>query len=51
MIVTGASGGVGTLAVALAAQAGFRVVAVSGKPEAANYCDDWERRKLWAAKP
>ena len=36
LIVTGASGGVGTLAVALASQAGFRVVAVSGKPEAAE---------------
>jgi acrylyl-CoA reductase (NADPH) len=36
VVVTGASGGVGTLAVALLAQAGFRVVAVSGKPAAAN---------------
>ncbi len=34
--VTGASGGVGTLAVALLAQAGFRVVAISGKPAAAD---------------
>jgi putative YhdH/YhfP family quinone oxidoreductase len=35
-VVTGASGGVGTLAVAMLAQAGFRVAAVSGKPEAAK---------------
>ncbi len=36
VVVTGASGGVGTLAVALLAQAGFRVSAVSGKPAAAD---------------
>ncbi len=34
--VTGASGGVGTLAVVLLAQAGYRVVAVSGKPNASE---------------
>jgi acrylyl-CoA reductase (NADPH) len=34
--VTGASGGVGTLAVAIFAQAGYRVAAVSGKPSAAD---------------
>jgi acrylyl-CoA reductase (NADPH) len=33
VVVTGASGGVGSLAVALLAKRGFRVVAVSGKPE------------------
>jgi putative YhdH/YhfP family quinone oxidoreductase len=43
--VTGASGGVGTLAVALLAQAGFRVVAVSGKPQAAELL-----RRLGAAE-
>lgn len=43
--VTGASGGVGTLAVAMLAQAGFRVVAVSGKPEAAELL-----RRLGAAE-
>jgi acrylyl-CoA reductase (NADPH) len=36
VVVTGASGGVGTLAVALLAQAGYRVAAVSGKPAAAD---------------
>ena len=34
VVVTGASGGVGTLAVAILAKAGYRVVAVSGKPDA-----------------
>jgi putative YhdH/YhfP family quinone oxidoreductase len=43
--VTGASGGVGTLAVALLAQAGFRVVAVSGKPNTAELL-----RRLGAAE-
>ncbi len=33
-VVTGASGGVGTMAVALLARAGYEVVASSGKPEA-----------------
>ncbi len=37
VVVTGASGGVGSLAVALLAHAGYRVVAVSGKPEAAEF--------------
>ncbi|HZZ28282.1 MAG TPA: acryloyl-CoA reductase [Pirellulales bacterium] len=36
VVVTGASGGVGTLAVAMLAQAGFRVSAVTGKPAAAD---------------
>ncbi|HTQ39194.1 MAG TPA: oxidoreductase [Pirellulales bacterium] len=36
VVVTGASGGVGSLAVAMLAQAGFRVSAVSGKPAAAD---------------
>lgn len=44
-VVTGASGGVGTLAVALFAQAGFRVAAVSGKPDAADLL-----RRLGAAE-
>lgn len=44
-VVKGASGGVGTLAVAMLAQAGFRVVAVSGKPEAAELL-----RRLGAAE-
>jgi acrylyl-CoA reductase (NADPH) len=36
VVITGASGGVGTLAVAILAQAGFRVAAVTGKPAAAD---------------
>lgn len=36
IVVTGASGGVGSLAVALAAEAGYAVVASSGKPAAAE---------------
>jgi putative YhdH/YhfP family quinone oxidoreductase len=36
VVVTGASGGVGSLAVAILAKLGYRVTAVSGKPEARN---------------
>ena len=36
VLVSGASGGVGSLAVAILAHLGYRVVAVSGKPEAAE---------------
>jgi putative YhdH/YhfP family quinone oxidoreductase len=43
--VTGASGGVGTLAVAIFAQAGYRVAAVSGKPNATDLL-----RRLQAAE-
>ncbi|MFA5550844.1 MAG: YhdH/YhfP family quinone oxidoreductase [Trueperaceae bacterium] len=35
LVVTGASGGVGSLAVALAAAAGYEVIASTGKPQAA----------------
>lgn len=37
IVVTGATGGVGSVAVALLAKAGYRVAAVTGKPEAADY--------------
>jgi len=37
LLVTGASGGVGSMAVALAADRGFEVVASSGKPEEHDY--------------
>ncbi len=37
IVVTGATGGVGSLAVAILAKAGYEVIAVSGKPEAADY--------------
>lgn len=37
ILVTGATGGVGSLAVAILAKAGFRVAAVTGKPEQTDY--------------
>ncbi len=37
VLVTGASGGVGSVAVALIAAAGYPVAAVSGRPESADY--------------
>lgn len=37
VLVTGATGGVGSLAVAILAKAGFRVAAVTGKPEQTDY--------------
>jgi acrylyl-CoA reductase (NADPH) len=45
VVVTGASGSVGTLAVSMLAQAGYRVIAVSGKPQAADLL-----RRLGAAE-
>jgi NADPH2:quinone reductase len=40
IVVTGASGGVGSVAVDMLSSRGYRVVAVSGKPEAAQYLRD-----------
>jgi acrylyl-CoA reductase (NADPH) len=37
IVVTGASGGVGSLAIDMLSTRGYRVIAVSGKPEAAAY--------------
>ncbi|MDX1653831.1 MAG: MDR family oxidoreductase [Candidatus Competibacteraceae bacterium] len=37
VVVTGASGGVGSVAVALLAKAGFKVAAVTGRPQEADY--------------
>ena len=37
VLVTGATGGVGSVAIALLAKLGFRVVAASGKPQEADY--------------
>ncbi|MGK2904894.1 MAG: YhdH/YhfP family quinone oxidoreductase [Desulfuromonadales bacterium] len=37
ILVTGATGGVGSVAVALLAKAGYRVVAVTGKPDQADF--------------
>jgi len=39
ILVTGASGGVGTMAVALLAKAGYRVVAATGKPAAVSFLE------------
>ena len=41
VVVTGASGGVGSIAVMLLGQLGYRVVAVTGKPEAADRLRRW----------
>jgi len=40
MLVTGAAGGVGSVAVALLARLGYTVAAVTGRPEAASYLKD-----------
>ncbi|QQL45058.1 MDR family oxidoreductase [Sulfuriroseicoccus oceanibius] len=37
IVVTGAAGGVGSVAIAVLARLGFKVVAVSGRPEEADY--------------
>jgi acrylyl-CoA reductase (NADPH) len=37
VVVTGAAGGVGSVAIALLSRLGYRVVAVSGRPEASDY--------------
>jgi acrylyl-CoA reductase (NADPH) len=44
VLVTGSTGGVGSLAVALLAKAGFEIIASTGKPESADYL-----KKLGAA--
>lgn len=41
VLVTGASGGVGIIAVILLAKLGYRVTAVTGKPEAAEVLRQW----------
>jgi putative YhdH/YhfP family quinone oxidoreductase len=40
VLVTGATGGVGSLALAILARAGFRVAAVSGKPDQKQFLSD-----------
>ena len=41
VVVTGASGGVGSIAVMLLGQLGYRVVAVTGKPDAVDRLRRW----------
>jgi acrylyl-CoA reductase (NADPH) len=40
VLVTGAAGGVGSIAVAMLAKLGYRVAAVTGRPETAGYLQD-----------
>jgi acrylyl-CoA reductase (NADPH) len=46
MVVTGASGGVGSVAVALLARLGWRVAAVTGRPEEADYLKNLGAREV-----
>ena len=46
ILITGASGGVGSFAVQLFAHAGYEVHAVSGKPEATNYLKELGARTV-----
>ena len=46
MVVTGASGGVGSVAVALLARLGWRVAAVTGRPEEADYLKSLGAREV-----
>jgi len=46
VIVTGASGGVGSLAVDMLAKSGYEVVALSGKPDAAAYLKELGAHKV-----
>jgi acrylyl-CoA reductase (NADPH) len=46
VLVTGATGGVGSIAVALLAQAGYEVVAMTGKPEAHPFLEALGARQI-----
>ena len=46
VLVTGASGGVGSIAVAILHHLGYRVAAVSGKPEASDYLHELGARQI-----
>ncbi|MCU0803355.1 MAG: zinc-binding dehydrogenase, partial [Rhodobacteraceae bacterium] len=46
VLVTGAAGGVGSIAVAMLAQLGYQVVAVTGRPETATYLKDLGARRI-----
>ena len=45
VLVTGATGGVGSVAIALLANLGFEVVAVSGKQDQVDYLKGWAPRR------
>ena len=49
VVVTGATGGVGSLAVAILAKLGYEVAAVTGKPGDTIGCSDWGRRRFSVA--
>ncbi|MGV1100202.1 YhdH/YhfP family quinone oxidoreductase [Thiovibrio sp. JS02] len=46
ILVTGATGGVGSMAVAILAQSGYQVAAVTGKPEQAQFLADLGAREI-----
>lgn len=48
LVVTGATGGVGSLAVALASHLGFQVIALTGKPESASFLTSLGATDIWA---
>lgn len=48
VLVTGATGGVGSIAVGLLARAGFRVVAATGKPDEAQYLESLGAQEIIA---
>ena len=47
VLVTGAAGGVGSVATAILANLGYEVAAVTGRPEAADYLKSLGANKLW----
>ena len=49
VVVTGAAGGVGSVAIPLLARAGYRVVASSGRAELPATSRSWAPRRSWIA--
>jgi hypothetical protein len=45
ILVTGANGGVGSIAIAILSGLGYRVIASTGRPEEADYLRSWARRR------
>lgn len=48
IVVTGAAGGVGSVATAILAKLGYRVVAVTGRPPMPTTCGSSARRRSWS---